>query len=124
MHFEQHCQRTLELYGHRCEEVHYYLDQYFRYFRNEAHRLILHHEKGAHKVAHIVSNNVEPDYGVCYNAAVQHIRDDIGYLPVDWYDLAPHVLFLCCREVSDARQFLLTEFPLGDFSQLEYKINY
>jgi hypothetical protein len=122
MHFEEHCKASRNKYGASGEMIHNYLDQYFKYFRNEAHRLILHHEKGAHKIGHKFAEFY--GYDKAYKIACQHIEDDLGYLPVDYLELAPHMLFLNCREVMDARQFLLTEFPLDDFSKLEYKINY
>lgn len=122
MDFMEHVQKTHSLLGEGCPEVHIYLDKYFKYFRNEAHRLILHHEEGAKRVAKQCADLY--GYDTAYRAAVQHILDDMGWLPATWKTLAPHLIFLCCREVNDARQFLLIEFPLGDFTNLEFEINY
>jgi hypothetical protein len=120
MRLEEHENNCLKVLGNKCTKVHIYLDQYFKYFRSEAHRVILHHEKGAHKIGHKFSYDYS--YHIAYMAAVQHIREDLEnkIIPEDWNDILPQVFFLCEQEFEDAENFLLIEFPM-EFEGLSKK---
>lgn len=78
MKLEEHCQRSLETFGKRYEEIHLWLDEFadqYSYSDRYKHRKHRHHKEGIMEVYVMFG----------YEAAMvakQHIKDDNqGYLP-------------------------------------------
>lgn len=112
MHLKDHEKSCMLLLGNKCTKVHVFLDQYFKYFRSEAHRVVLHHRRGAEKIGNMFAK--EYGYNLAYRAAVLHIEDDLGEVQDNWKDLLPYILFLDDKEEEAAKYFLQLEFPIDE----------
>lgn len=70
MELEAHEIRCVQSFGEPFREVHLYLDKYYPDYRNEAHRILLHHSLGVSLILR--------EHGIRASwAAEQHIRDDM-----------------------------------------------
>lgn len=74
---EEHEQKTIALFGRPFSEIHAWIDQYYPKF-GIRHRIFLHHLIGAELAVRTFGDEaVRP-------VVVQHIEDDIGFVPKDW----------------------------------------
>jgi hypothetical protein len=99
MHFNDHAERTLRIYGRRAEEVHIFLDQFFSKYRI-SHRRLLHHRLG---IELIVKQFGEEARG----PAELHVVDDLGCVPGTWLDHDPYVFYLDLDEETKQEEDLI-----------------
>ncbi len=72
--FEKHCQDCIDKYGESFEEVHKWLDKFFKE-KGPKHRDIRHHEEGVSEVRDKWGDNAA-------EAAIEHIKADCkGIVP-------------------------------------------
>lgn len=81
MKFEEHCQRSRELFGYPYETVHKFLDTFANTFAF-GHRMVLHNTYGIEMVRIHWNSDMAAD------VAKQHIIDDLGHVPTpeEWLD--------------------------------------
>lgn len=80
MTLEEHERACACRFGQPHTEVHVFLDHYYREFRGNNHRLLLHHKKGVDLV-------VERFGEAARGPAEQHVLLDYGFVPESWEEL-------------------------------------
>lgn len=87
-----HEKSSLEIFGSPFTEVHIFLDSYSKKYRGFSHRILLHHRLG-------VELCVEKFGEQARAAAIQHITEDLGFVPDSWKDLEKFYFPLLDEEI-------------------------
>lgn len=88
---EEHERLCSETFGKPFAEVHAYLDQYYPMFRNNNHRLLLHHQQGIELVVERFGEEAR-------GPAEQHIELDWGFVPTSCVELEKYFFPLSNEE--------------------------
>ena len=76
MKYEDHCKKSIELFGEDGAEYHHWIDQHFKE-KGFSHRNILHNENGIEQGVKIFGEKARKHL-------VQHLIDDERYFPEDF----------------------------------------
>jgi Domain of unknown function (DUF6915) len=92
----EHEKESMKELGQTWTEVHVFLDQYSQKYRGFLHRRLLHHQLGVEQV--------EKRFGEgARQAALLHIKQDMGFVPKTWKELDEYSFFLGNEELEQEK---------------------